>query len=89
MNNGRVHNGTGRDADVAAVQIMVHRVQYGPAQIVFFQQVTELQNGRLVRRRSPPQIHARRAPQHPRVVQRLFGRRIAQVGPLLQSESAA
>src|SRR5579863_2218715 len=55
MNNGGVHNRSGRDADAPAVQITVHRIQHGPAQIVLLQQVTKLQDGGLIRCWSLPQ----------------------------------
>src|SRR5260370_22695098 len=84
MNNGRVHNRAGADADAPALQILVHRVQHRPAQFVFLQQVTEPEDGALVRHRCPPQIDSHKAPQHRRFIQRILGPRIAQVEPLLQ-----
>jgi hypothetical protein len=49
---------------------------------VRFRQVAKPADGGLVRRRRP--LHARKPPQHRRIVQRLFGDRIAQVELLLQ-----
>ena len=56
VNNGRVHDRARANADAAAVQVMVDRVQHRHAQIVPLQQVAEVQDGRLVRRRRPPKI---------------------------------
>src|SRR5207253_5211329 len=53
-------------------------------QLVFFQQVPELAHRGLVRHRLTAQINAHELPHHPRVVQRLFYRRVRQVEPLLQ-----
>src|SRR5207247_5616518 len=54
------------------------------AHFVFFQQVPELAHRGLVRHRLTAQINAHELPHHPRVVQRLFYRRVRQVEPLLQ-----
>ena len=84
MNNGRIHNRAGGDADAPAFQILVHRVQHRPAQFVLLQQVTKPKNGALVRHRRTPQIDAHKVPQHRRFIQRILRPRIAQVEPLLQ-----
>ena len=64
MDDGRVHNGAGRDADAPAFQIAVHRHQHFAAQIVCFEHVPEAKDRRLVRRRGRAQIHSGEVPQH-------------------------
>ena len=87
MNNGRIHDRPRGDADAPALQILVHRVQHRPAQLVLLQQVTEPEDGALVRRRRAPQIDSHKVPQHRRFIQRILRPRIAQVEPLNVSES--
>ncbi len=84
MNDGRVHDRTRRDAHPLFLQVQIHRLQHLSAQLVLFQQVAKLAHRGLVRHRLLPQIDAHKLPQHRRVVQRLFHRRIRQVEPLLQ-----
>ena len=84
MEDGRVHNRARADADAAILQIVVDRLQHGSAQIVLLQQMTEVQNRRLVRRCRTTQIDARKPPQRRRIVQPFFGARIRQVEPVLQ-----
>ena len=67
-----------------SLQILIHRVQHRPAQFVFLQQVTEPQNGALVRRRRSPQVDAHKPPQGGRFIQRILRPRVAQIEPLLQ-----
>src|ERR1700741_5622364 len=50
MDNGRVHDGAGGDADAFAFQVAVHHVQHFAAQIVLLKQVAEAKNRGLVRR---------------------------------------
>ena len=73
-----------RDADALALQIQVHRVQHLAAQLVLFQQMAEVQDRRLVRRRGAAQIDARKAAQHRRFVQSVFHAGVRQREPLLQ-----
>jgi hypothetical protein len=51
-----------RNADAAAVEIVADRAQHLAAEIVLFEQVAEVQNRRLIRRRCAPQIDANEAP---------------------------
>jgi hypothetical protein len=39
MENGRIHDGSGRDLDALARQMMVHRLQHLLAQLVLLQQL--------------------------------------------------
>src|SRR5271163_5311116 len=51
MEDGRVHNRARADADAAALQIDVDRLQHGAAKVVSLQQMAEVQDGRLIRPR--------------------------------------
>jgi hypothetical protein len=53
VNDGWAHDRAGRDADAVARQWMVHRIQHRSVQLLLLKKVTELADGRLVRRRSP------------------------------------
>lgn len=61
VDDGRIHDGPGADADALALHIQVHHVQHLAAQIVLRQQVAKAQHGRLVRRRRSAQIDAGKA----------------------------
>jgi hypothetical protein len=63
MNNRRVYDCSGSDADALAGQMVVHRIQHGSTQIVPLQQMAEPADAGLVRRRSTAKINAHKAPQ--------------------------
>src|ERR1017187_107043 len=88
MDDGRIHDGAGRDADARAFQVAVHRVQHLTAQIVRLKQVAETKDRSLVRRRGYAQIDSGKAAQHGRLIERLFHARIRQAEPLLQKVSS-
>src|SRR4030088_3518130 len=54
VDNRRIDDRAGRDMDALAVQMMVHRIQHLPAQLVLLQQMTEAADGRLARCRRNP-----------------------------------
>ena len=90
MDDGRVHDGAGGDANAAALQIQVHRVQHRSAQIVLLQQVAEVARSSFRPAPAHAQIDARKPPQHRRIVQRFLHAGVGQVEPLLhESKSAA
>ena len=53
---GRIHNRDGGDADAPRLQMQIYCIQHAPAQIMLFQSVPELADGRLIRRRGTAQI---------------------------------
>ena len=58
MDNGRIDDRAGRDADALRLQMQVHRIQDRAAEIVLLKQVTEPQHRRFIRRRSHAEVHA-------------------------------
>jgi hypothetical protein len=79
-----VHNRAFGDLNAASMQMVVHCRQQHLAELVPFQQVTELAHRGLVRRAFDAQINADETAHRDRVVQRLFNRGVRQVKPQLQ-----
>jgi len=57
VDDRRIDNRAGGDADTLARQIQVHRIQHLAAEFVCFQQMAEVQNRGLVRHRRKPSFH--------------------------------
>jgi hypothetical protein len=83
MNNGRIDDRAGLDADALSRQMQVHRVEHGTAEVMLFEQVTEAQHGRFIRCRSHAQVNASEPSQRGGLVKRLFDAGVGQVEPLL------
>jgi hypothetical protein len=69
---------------IPLLQIQVHCVQHLATQFMLYQQMTEVENGRLIRNWSAAQIDARETAQHRRLVKRIFHARVGKREPLLQ-----
>ena len=63
MNNGRIHDRTGRDANPLRLQMQVHRLQHRAAKVVLLKQVAKIQDSGLVGRCRTAQINAGKAAQ--------------------------
>jgi len=87
-NDGRVHDGTGGDADALAFQIQVHRIQDLAIQLMLLKKMAEVENRGLVGRGAAAQIDSGKAPQHGRFVERILGAGIGEVEPVLQKIDA-
>jgi len=74
VDNHRVDYGSGRNTDGATGQMQFYRIEHLAAQIMFFEQVAEVENRRLIRHRCTAQIDAGEAPQHRGFVQRILNR---------------
>ena len=72
MDDGRIDDRAGLDADALGLQMYVHRLQHQAAQFVLLQQMPEAQHRRLIRCRSHAQVHAHEPAQRSRLIQRLF-----------------
>ena len=83
MNNGRIDDRAGFDADALSRQMQVHCVENGTPEVMLFEQVPEAQQGRFIRRRSHAQVDASEPPQRGGLVRRLFDAGVGQVLPLL------
>src|SRR6202041_1399515 len=86
-NDGRVHDGTGGDADALAFQIQVHRIQDLAIQLMLLKKMAEVENRGLVGRGAAAQIDSGKAPQHGRFVERILGAGIGEVEPVLQKST--
>ncbi|MBB5060049.1 hypothetical protein HDF16_004785 [Granulicella aggregans] len=83
MNNGRIDDCAGLDADALSRQMQVHCVEQGTPKVMLFKQVPEAQHGRFIRRRSHAKVDASEPPQCGGLVKRLFDAGVGQVEPLL------
>ena len=72
MNDGRVHDRAGLDADPPGLQMNIHRLQHQPAQAMLFEQMTEALHSRLTGRQSDAEVHAHEPEQSGGLVQRFF-----------------
>jgi len=72
-----------------AAKLPLHLVEQPPAQIVLLEQVAETAHRGLVRRRFATEVDPdKKAAHRPRIVKRLFDRRVRQVEPVLQQIDA-
>ena len=74
MEDGRVHDRAGLDADPLRLQRNVYRLQHQPVQVMPFQHVAEAQDRGLVRCRRDADSHE--VPHRRRLVQKLIRERV-------------
>jgi len=86
--DGGVHNGAGGDLQPVLLKILGNQRKQPVAEVVALQQVAELADGGLVRRRLPAQVDADEPAHRPGIVQRLFHRRVRKAEPVLQKMDA-
>ena len=70
--------------DALGLPVAVDLLEELPAEMVLLEQMTELQDGGLIRHRFPAEIYADEPAHGDRFVQGLLGPRIGEVGPLLE-----
>ena len=84
IDDGGIHNRATADLQAVLLQIVLDQYEQLLAELVRFQQMTELSDRGLTPHRLPAQIDTDEAPHRRRVVQALLGRRVGQVEPVLQ-----
>ena len=84
IDNRGVYDGAGVDLQAVVFKVLANQDKEFFTQVVGFQQMAEIENGRLVRDRLSPQVNTDETAHGTRIVQRFFKRRIRQIEPMLQ-----
>src|SRR5262249_46616866 len=84
FDDGRIDNRAGGHLQALRRQVPLHRVEQPPAQIMLLEQMAEAAHRGFVGDRLAPEIDPDEIAHCPRIVERLFYRRVGQVEPLLQ-----
>jgi DNA replication protein DnaC len=83
VDNGCVHNRAARKPQAFGLQMFVDKFKHPPAKIMRLQKMPEAADRRLVGHWLAAKVDADKTPHRERVVERLFGRGVRQIKPLL------
>jgi len=84
MDDGGVDDRARRDANAFVGKMAIDLIRHPAAQIEFFQQTAETKDRGLVRRCRHAKIDSGEAPQHWRLIERLFHARLPRCGRSVQ-----
>lgn len=76
MQDRRVHDGAGRNADTFGRQVHVDRLQHQAAQVMLLEQMAETAHRGLIRSRRDTKVHTHETPQRRGLIQRFFNARV-------------